>query len=63
MLGQEIATLKNGVMPAGRFDAQWSGRDDAGRTVSSGVYFYKLDAAPVGGGNTFSSIRKMVLLK
>lgn len=63
VLGQEIATLKNGVMPAGRFDAQWSGRDDAGRTVSSGVYFYKLDAAPVGGGNTFSSIRKMVLLK
>ena len=63
VLGQEIATLKNGVLPAGRFDAQWSGRDDAGRAVSSGIYFYKLDASPVAGGNSFSGIRKMVLLK
>jgi len=50
-------------MQAGRFDATWSGKDDAGRAVSSGVYFYRLDASPVGGGSPFTSIRKMILLK
>ncbi len=63
VLGQEVATLVSGVLPAGRYDATWQGKDNAGHTVSSGVYFYRFEASSVAGGNTFADTRKMVLLK
>ena len=62
VLGQEIATLQSGAMTAGTHDAIWSGKDNAGRSVASGVYFYRLNATSING-QTFNSIRKMVLLK
>ena len=37
--------------------ARWDGRNDAGQSVASGVYFYRLRAAD------FVRARKMVLLK
>lgn len=43
--------------PAGKDIAEWRGVDDQGRPVSSGVYFYKLQA----GKESIS--KKMVLLK
>ncbi len=57
--GQLIRTLVNEVQtPAvGGFKVTWDGRNNAGQTVSSGVYFYKM-AAP-----GFSRTRKMVLLR
>jgi hypothetical protein len=42
---------------AGRDEVRWDGRDDAGRVVNSGVYFYKLEAG------TYIAARKMLLLK
>ncbi|HEX5131091.1 MAG TPA: FlgD immunoglobulin-like domain containing protein [Candidatus Krumholzibacteria bacterium] len=41
----------------GPFQAEWDGRSDDGVAVSSGVYFYRLDAAGV------TETRRMVLLK
>lgn len=61
VLGQEVATLINNVLPAGQYQAVWAGKDNAGRSVSSGVYFYRLDAVGANGG--LSSTRKLVLLK
>ncbi len=57
--GQLIRTLVNEVQtPAvGGFKVTWDGRNNAGQTVSSGVYFYKM-AAP-----GFSQTRKMVVLR
>ncbi len=63
VLGQEVNTLINNTLPAGQYQAVWSGKDNAGRSVSSGVYFYRLDAVGSGGNASFSSTRKMVLLK
>jgi hypothetical protein len=63
MIGQEVRTLVHGTLPAGRQDLVWNGTDDAGHTLASGVYFYSLNASPLGGGNAFSEVRKMVLLK
>jgi hypothetical protein len=61
VLGQEISTLMNGVVPAGQHVVVWDGRNNAGAPVSSGVYFYRLQAN--SGSATFSSVRKMLLLK
>ncbi len=55
--GSKVRTLRQGSFPAGMHEATWRGRDDAGRPVSSGIYFYRLQ------GSDFSETRKMVLLQ
>ncbi|MDI6739769.1 MAG: Ig-like domain-containing protein [Candidatus Edwardsbacteria bacterium] len=42
--GQRVRTLADRVQAAGRYILRWDGRDDVGRTVSAGVYFYRLIA-------------------
>jgi hypothetical protein len=44
LAGREVRTLVNGIRPAGEYRVYWDGRDDPGRTVASGVYFYRLAA-------------------
>ncbi|MFN0158466.1 MAG: FlgD immunoglobulin-like domain containing protein [Bacteroidota bacterium] len=63
VLGQEVATLVDAVQEAGRFEATWNGRTSNGLTVSSGVYFYQLTVKGSGTTETFSSMKKMVLMK
>jgi hypothetical protein len=63
MLGQQVARLVNGSLPAGSHDVVWNGKDNTGRSVASGVYFYRLDAAAASGGGSYSSFKKMMLLK
>jgi hypothetical protein len=55
--GQLVKTLVKGSMKAGQNRIVWDGLNDAGKPVSSGLYFYKLDAPD------YSSIRKMLMLK
>lgn len=40
--GERVRSLWNGVLPRGPQAQKWDGRDDRGRPVSSGVYFYRL---------------------
>jgi hypothetical protein len=61
-LGQEIATLKNGPMPAGRNEIVWQGHDRNGLPVASGVYLYRVTAT-AGGRELLNQVRKMVLLR
>jgi flagellar hook assembly protein FlgD len=43
--GRRVRTLVTGaVLTAGPQEAQWNGRDDAGRAVRSGVYYCHLVA-------------------
>ncbi len=63
VLGQEVALLVNDVVAGGQHQIVWNSTDAAGRSVASGIYFYKLSATPSTGGNEFSSIRKMLLVK
>lgn len=56
-LGQVVRRLIDRRYPAGTFRAEWEGRDDAGQTVASGVYFYRLTAG------SFTEVRTMVLLR
>jgi hypothetical protein len=62
VLGQRIATLVDGVQSGGDYAQVWTGHSDTGALVSSGVYFYRLDAKP-RSGTSFTNIRKMVLIK
>jgi len=39
-LGRRIKTLQNQKMTAGTFNVSWDGRDDNGKEVVSGIYFY-----------------------
>jgi FlgD Ig-like domain len=55
--GGLVRMLASGTKEMGTHTITWDGRNDAGATVSSGVYFYRLDAGK------FSQTRKMVLLK
>ena len=56
--GKEIASHRE----AGYHAEIWDGRDDFGKRVASGVYFYRLSAAPnVTKPNGFQFTRKMVL--
>ncbi len=40
--GQKVATLYNGVLPAGKRQFIWRGVDGNGHQVASGLYFYQL---------------------
>ncbi|RMD58837.1 T9SS C-terminal target domain-containing protein [Candidatus Parcubacteria bacterium] len=55
--GQLVRTLFRGQKPAGDYTLTWDGRDDAGRLLSSGQYFYRLQV-----GETVQT-RRMLFLK
>ncbi len=42
--GRRVATLADDHLPLGEHALTWDGRDDAGRSLPSGVYLYRLDA-------------------
>ena len=45
LLKQKVATIVQGVRPAGAYAVHWDGRDDQGRPLASGTYFYSLQMA------------------
>ena len=42
LTGQRVAVLRHGLGQAGFHQLRWDGRDDAGRSVASGLYLYRL---------------------
>jgi hypothetical protein len=57
VLGREIATLIDQAYQPGQFLARWNGRDRRGELVTSGVYFYKLQAGPQ------QQVRKLLIVR
>jgi hypothetical protein len=57
ILGQRVRTLVNKEMPAGEYKVQWDGRNDVGKFLGSGAYFYRI------GAGDYIKTRKMILLK
>jgi len=55
--GQLVKTLVNETKEAGTHSVVWNGMDDNNRAVSSGVYFYKMNAGK------YSSTKKMIMMK
>jgi len=44
LLGEEVEVLFDGMMNAGEQHLTWDGRDRAGKQLSSGLYFYRLES-------------------
>jgi len=57
LLGQKVKTLVNEPQTAGYKTTHWNGRDEQGNLVSSGIYFYKLNAGE------YTDTKKMVMTK
>ncbi len=55
--GRTVDLLDLGLVSAGRHEVNWDGKDMNGRPLSSGVYFYELDA--LGS----KQARRMILIK
>ncbi len=57
LLGKLVRTLLNEHKRAGEYSIVWDGKDDFGRLVASGNYYYQFKAAE------FQSTKKMLFLK
>jgi hypothetical protein len=55
--GALVRTLVKSDRPGGQHTVEWDGLDNSGRSVSSGIYFYRLRA------RGFVETRKMLLMK
>lgn len=56
-LGQEVATVIDRFLAAGRHSVTWDGRNGTGTPTASGVYFYRLVAGE------FSETKKLALIR
>ncbi len=61
ILGQEVKTLVSEEQRAGSYEVIWDGRDNRGKPVASGVYFYRLEVK--GDGLKATRTKKLVLLR
>jgi len=55
--GRLVRTIVDEELDAGHYSIKWDGRNDRGRMVSSGVYFYRMKTG------SFERTRKMVLIR
>ena len=55
--GQRVRTLVAETKPAGKYLVLWDGRNERGKLVATGVYFYRLRVGP------YLSVKKMLLIK
>ncbi len=62
MLGRKVRTLETGTLPAGLNSTSWDGKNNYGKAVASGIYFYRLQITSGRfSGQPFS--RKMLLIR
>jgi hypothetical protein len=57
VLGEEVATLVNNYKETGRYSVEFPDKGGNAKSLSSGVYFYKLIS------DEFSIVKKMILMK
>ncbi|MCY3667679.1 MAG: putative Ig domain-containing protein [Gemmatimonadetes bacterium] len=58
VVGQPVRRLVAEHQSAGRYAVEWDATNDSGHSLSSGMYFYRLQA-----GEEFREVKKMLLLK
>ena len=55
--GQLVRKLVNKELAAGNHQMLWDGKDTRGSSVSSGIYFYRMEAG------SYKATQKMMLMK
>ena len=55
--GAKVTTLASSYYKAGQHNVVWHGKDSAGTSVASGIYFFKMTTPE------YSSVKKMILMK
>jgi hypothetical protein len=55
--GEGVATLVNANQTAGKHAVRWRGIDTAGRSLASGIYWYRLEVAGM------AATKKMIMMK
>ena len=55
--GEKVRTLINSMKKPGFYSATWNGKNDFGRTLSSGVYFYMMKTAD------YQKIKRAIMVK
>ncbi|NIR95175.1 MAG: T9SS type A sorting domain-containing protein [Gammaproteobacteria bacterium] len=63
ILGQRVITLVNHLQSADYYTVQWKGINNGGVKVGSGLYIYRLTAEATDGGETFTKVKKMLLVR
>jgi photosystem II stability/assembly factor-like uncharacterized protein len=58
LAGEKMTELLSGIQEAGYYEVRWNAKN-----VSSGIYFYSIQAWDVDGSNQYSQTRKMILIK
>jgi hypothetical protein len=64
LLGQEVATLVDGVQEAGYYHMTWGTQRNGGKSLASGVYLFRISAhSTAKAGRMFVQVKKMLLIK
>ena len=58
VLGRTVANLVNGVQGANRYQIEWNPSN-----LSSGVYFYRIEARSQDNSTNFTAVKKMLFMK
>jgi len=61
--GQLVRTLVEDRQEAGYYNVKWDGKDELGRNVPNGVYFYRMQIITASETNSHTLVNKMVLLR
>ncbi len=55
--GEKVKSLVNNVLNPGNYTAKWDGRADNGKSLPSGIYFYRMQTP------AYSTVKKMLMVK
>ncbi len=61
-IGQDVAVLKDEIISAGEYELNFNA-SSIGGGLSSGVYFYSIQADALSGGKNYREVKKMSLIK
>jgi len=57
LLGERVRTLVDEMHLPGEHEVRWDGRNEQGKEVASGIYFYKIETA------TLTDRKKMIVIR
>ena len=63
LVGREVRTLADGEWEPGRHSAMLTKVSSHGSALGAGVYFVRINAQSLASGRSFTSLRKMVILR